>query len=87
LLFCGEEIKTCASYLTFPYYLMSTKRFVSGSSIILMGWLGATFLNEVPCQRYPRLDKKTASVTANDTTDTAAVDPAKSQAPPFSVSR
>ncbi|MGL5018408.1 MAG: hypothetical protein ACRDBP_09760 [Luteolibacter sp.] len=36
---------------------MSTRRFVSGSSILLAGWLGATFLNEVPSQRYPKLDK------------------------------
>lgn len=39
---------------------MNTRNFVSGSSVILLGWLGATFLNEVPAQRYPRLDKKTA---------------------------
>ncbi|MGL4398345.1 MAG: hypothetical protein ACRCXD_00630 [Luteolibacter sp.] len=36
---------------------MNTRRFVSGSSILLAGWLGATFLNEVPSQRYPKLDK------------------------------
>jgi hypothetical protein len=43
---------------------MSTRHFVSGSSVILAGWLGATFLNEVPAQRYPKLDRKpdTASV-------------------------
>ncbi len=39
---------------------MNTRRFVSGSSVILAGWLGATFLNEVPAQRYPKLDKKPA---------------------------
>jgi hypothetical protein len=40
---------------------MNTRRFVSGSSILLAGWLGATFLNEVPSQRYPKLDKKPAT--------------------------
>jgi hypothetical protein len=40
---------------------MSTRRFVSGSSVILAGWLGATFFNEVPAQRYPKLDKKPAT--------------------------
>lgn len=40
---------------------MNTRRFVSGSSVILAGWLGATFLNEVPSQRYPKLDKKPAT--------------------------
>lgn len=49
---------------------MSNRRFVSGSSVILAGWLGATFLNEVPAQRYPKLDKK--SVTADITRDLEA---------------
>ncbi len=40
---------------------MNTRRFVSGSSVILAGWLGATFLNEVPSQRYPKLDNKPAT--------------------------
>ena len=41
---------------------MSTRKFVSGSSVILAGWLGATFLNEVPAQRYPKLEKKSAEI-------------------------
>ncbi|MES2660287.1 MAG: hypothetical protein V4689_16810 [Verrucomicrobiota bacterium] len=41
---------------------MNTRRFVSGSSVVLAGWLGATFFNEVPAQRYPKLDKKPATV-------------------------
>lgn len=41
---------------------MNTRRFVCGSSIILAGWLGATFLHDVPAQRYPKLDKKTAAI-------------------------
>lgn len=36
---------------------MKIRNFVSGSSVILVGWLGATFFNEVPSQRYPKLDK------------------------------
>ena len=40
---------------------MNTQRFVSGSSIVLVAWLGATFLNEVPSQRYPKLDKSPAT--------------------------
>jgi hypothetical protein len=42
---------------------MNTRCFVSGSSILLAGWLGATFLNEVPSQRYPKLDKKPATAS------------------------
>lgn len=42
---------------------MNTHRFVSGSSVILAGWLGATFFNDVPAQRYPKLDKSTATAT------------------------
>jgi hypothetical protein len=46
---------------------MNTRRFVSGSSILLAGWLGATFLNEVPSQRYPKLDNTppTAAIPAS----------------------
>ncbi len=40
---------------------MNTRCFVSGSSVLLAGWLGATFLNDVPSQRYPKLDKKPAT--------------------------
>jgi hypothetical protein len=39
---------------------MNIRNFVSGSSVVLAGWLGATFLNEVPSQRYPKLDKSTS---------------------------
>lgn len=45
--------------------MMNTRRFVSGSSILLAGWLGATFLNEVPSQRYPKLDKKPATAATD----------------------
>jgi hypothetical protein len=52
---------------------MNTRRFVSGSSILLVGWLGATFLNEVPSQRYPRLDKKAATAEVEATQEKLAV--------------
>ncbi|MEX1118493.1 MAG: hypothetical protein WEB60_06825 [Terrimicrobiaceae bacterium] len=40
---------------------MNIRNFVSGSSVVLAGWLGATFLNEVPSQRYPKLDKDSST--------------------------
>jgi hypothetical protein len=48
---------------------MSTRRFVTGSSLVLAAWLGATFLHEVPAQRYPKPLEKTAGAkpTAADT--------------------
>ena len=46
---------------------MNTSRFVSGSSILLAGWLGATFLNEVPAQRYPKLDRTTNTTAIPET--------------------
>jgi hypothetical protein len=52
---------------------MSTRRFVSGSSVILAGWLGATFLNEVPSQRYPKLDKKPTAAVTTDSPEKLAV--------------
>jgi hypothetical protein len=38
---------------------MSIRNFVSGSSVILAGWLTVTFLYEVPSKSYPRLGKLT----------------------------
>jgi hypothetical protein len=64
---------------------MSTRRFVSGSSVILAGWLGATFFNEVPAQRYPKLDKKPAAAVASESD--LLVAGAKPVAPPISASR
>ncbi len=42
---------------------MKASRFVCGSSLLLATWLGATFFNEVPFQRYPKLEK--SPVTAS----------------------
>lgn len=36
---------------------MEIRRFVSGTSIILAGWLGVTFIREVPSQRYPKMER------------------------------
>jgi hypothetical protein len=33
--------------------------FVSSSAVILVGWLGFTFVHDVPAQRYPKHDKYT----------------------------
>lgn len=40
---------------------MKLRNFVSTSALFLAGWLGFTFIHEVPTQRYPKLDKYTAS--------------------------
>jgi len=42
---------------------MRIRKFVSTSAILLAGWLGYTFIHEVPTQRYPKLDKYTAAPT------------------------
>jgi len=54
---------------------MNIRSFVSGSSILLAGWLGATFLNEVPSQRYPKLDKKPATAAVTGSQEKLAVLP------------
>lgn len=68
---------------------MNTSRFVSGSSIILAGWLGATFLNEVPSQRYPKLDKKPTTAAAAEVESPAVIlaTHIKSASPTDSISR
>jgi hypothetical protein len=40
---------------------MQLRHFVSGSSVILVGWLAVTFFHQVPSQRYPKLDKYPAT--------------------------
>lgn len=45
---------------------MNTKLFVTGSSIILAGWLGATFLNDVPSKRYPKLVRTPATASLDE---------------------
>ena len=67
---------------------MNTRRFVSGSSILLAGWLGATFLNDVPSQRYPKLDKKPATAAVDVKSNPALIaTQMKSAALPDSFSR
>lgn len=36
---------------------MKLGQFVTTSSVVLTGWLGFTFVHEVPSQRYPKLQK------------------------------
>ncbi len=67
---------------------MNTRRFICGSSIILAGWLGATFLNEVPAQRYPKLDKKPATAHVDhENSDLILVNRVKPATLPASLSR
>jgi hypothetical protein len=47
---------------------MNTRFFVGGSSLILATWLGATFFNEVPAQRYPKLNTKTVKIDETNKT-------------------
>ncbi len=49
---------------------MKLPHFVSGSAILLVGWLAVTFFHDVPPQRYQKLDKfpTTASSAAPETT-------------------
>jgi hypothetical protein len=51
---------------------MNIRQFVSGSSVILAGWLGATFLNEVPAQRYPKLDITSPSTAKSSSLEMTA---------------
>ncbi len=52
---------------------MNARKFVSVSSVILAGWLGATFLKEVPAQRYPKLDKRPETAASRKTSESPAL--------------
>lgn len=45
---------------------MNITRFVSVAAIILAGWLGATFFNDVPAMRYPKLDRTPATASLDE---------------------
>jgi hypothetical protein len=68
---------------------MKLLHFVSGSSVILAGWLAMTFIYHVPAQRYLKTEHElTASVPLAPSL--ALQTPAHSREPanlPFSVSR
>jgi hypothetical protein len=65
---------------------MQLRHFVSGSAVILAGWLAVTFIHEVPTQRYPRLDKDPAvSIAPRKTADASTV--ADKESPVAHVSR
>lgn len=59
---------------------MNTRRFVSGSSLVLAGWLVATFFYEVPSRGYPKLDKTPATAAVVEKTETGAI-PAAEETP------
>lgn len=39
---------------------MNVRQFVSGSSLLLAGWLGVTFVREVPPKQYPTIGRSPA---------------------------
>lgn len=43
---------------------MKLPHFVSGSAILLVGWLSVTFFRDVPPQRYQKLDKFPATASS-----------------------
>jgi hypothetical protein len=40
---------------------MKLRHFVSGSAVVLAGWLGVTFVMEVPAQRYQQRHQASAT--------------------------
>ena len=51
---------------------MQLRSFVSVSSVILVAWLAATFVREVPCQRYPKLEKYASTKQLTSDSDAAS---------------
>lgn len=65
---------------------MKLRQFVTTSAIVLLGWLGFTFVHEVPSQRYPKLQKYTDARTQTTTPGFAEPVKAGSEAEIFHVS-
>ncbi len=43
---------------------MSIRNFIGASSALLLAWLGATYMHQVPAERYPTDARPTAELTA-----------------------
>jgi len=68
--------------------MMQLRYFVTGSSLILAGWLAVTFFHHVPSQRYPKLEKyPTTSMRVAPTAATPAVVAKSSETFTVSASR
>lgn len=46
------------------FFLMKVRFFVTGTAALLAVWLGATFLSEVPVDRYPQFGRGSVPVSA-----------------------
>lgn len=44
---------------------MNVRNFIGASSFVLLSWLGATYLHEVPSERYPQQTKTSLTASAN----------------------
>ncbi len=67
---------------------MRLPHFVSGSAVILLGWLVLTFTYQVPSQRYQKPEKPESPVTTKDPAAPEARDASgPSQVFPISFSR
>lgn len=65
---------------------MKLGQFVTTSSVVLAGWLGFTFVHEVPSQRYPKLQKYTEARPGMTTPELAEPVKAGSEDEVFHVS-
>jgi hypothetical protein len=52
---------------------MKLHHFVSGSAVILAGWLALTFVYDMPSQRYPRMEKHPKVSEIEQMRETAAI--------------
>jgi hypothetical protein len=48
---------------------MNIRSFVGASSALLLTWLGATYLHEIPPERYPKQDRSSVSADKPDSAD------------------
>lgn len=65
---------------------MKLGQFVTTSAVVLMGWLGFTFVHEVPSQRYPKLQKYTEAKPRTTNPDSAQPPGTTPEAEIFNVS-
>lgn len=58
--YCQPQVKLVSAVrpsLCIRTYSMSIRNFIGASSALLLAWLGATYIHEVPTERYPKQDR------------------------------
>lgn len=70
-LFMRKLARSVRNAYPIPSTSMNIDTYVGASSVLLLAWLGATYLHDIPPDRYPKLDRSSISASSADKVDQA----------------